>query len=65
MKGLDLPSSWTWCVFSGGAVHQDNQEEEEGCGEAEPVHLRGLAGEAPEDAGDALSFNILAEGGIR
>ena len=27
-----------------GAVHQDNQEEEKGCGEAEPVHLRGLAG---------------------
>ena len=27
-----------------GAVHQDNQEEEKGCREAEPVHLRGLAG---------------------
>lgn len=28
-----------------GAVHQDNQEEEKGCGEAEPVHLGGgLAG---------------------
>ena len=28
-----------------GAVHQDNQEKEKGCGEAEPVHLGGgLAG---------------------
>ena len=27
-----------------GAVHQDNQEEEKGCGEAELSHLGGLAG---------------------
>ena len=26
-----------------GGVHQDNQEDEKGCREAEPVHLRGLA----------------------
>ena len=26
------------------AVHQDNQEEEKGCREAELVHLGGLAG---------------------
>ena len=28
-----------------GAVHQDNQEEEKGCREAEPAHLCGLAEE--------------------
>ena len=27
-----------------GAVHQDNQEEEKGCREAELSHLGGLAG---------------------
>ena len=27
-----------------GAVHQDNQEEEKGCGETEASHLGGLAG---------------------
>jgi len=27
-----------------GAVHQDNQEDEKGCGEAEPSHLGSLPG---------------------
>ena len=41
-----------------GAVHQDNQEEEKGCGEAEPVHLGGgLAGWLLRMLGmDRLSF---------
>ena len=41
-----------------GAVHQDNQEEEKGCGEAEPVHLGGgLAGGLLMMLGmDRLSF---------
>ena len=41
-----------------GAVHQDNQEEEKGCGEAEPAHLGGgLAGGLLRMLGmDRLSF---------
>ena len=45
-----------------GAVHQDNQEEEKGCGEAEPVHLGGgLAGGLLRMLGMNWDFNILAE----
>ena len=44
-----------------GAVHQDNQEEEKGCGEAEPAHLHGLAGGLLWMLGMNWDFNILAE----
>ena len=44
-----------------GAVHQDNQEEEEGCREAEPVHLHGLAGGLLRMLGMDWVFSILAE----
>ena len=44
-----------------GAVHQDNQEEEKGCGEAEPAHLHSLAGGLLRMLGMDWAFNILAE----
>ena len=45
-----------------GAIHQDNQEEEKGCREAESIHLHGLAGGLLRLRRMDGAFNILAEG---
>ena len=39
-----------------GGVHQDNQEDEKGCREAEPSHLGGLAGLLRMLRTDRLTF---------
>lgn len=56
----ELPSSWVCCSYT-GAVRQDNQEEEKGCGEAELPHLHSLAGGLLRMLGMDGAFNILAE----
>lgn len=58
---VNLPSSWVCCSHR-GAVRQDNQEEEKGCGEAELPHLHSLAGGLLRMLGmDGACTNILAE----